>query len=57
MLVLSRGTQRYLPLHHHDIITKALRHDDVMFISGGRLKSKAMTWDTYKDILFKFHIN
>ena len=46
MLVLLRATQRYLPLHHHDAIIRALHHDDVMFISGGRLKSKAMTWDT-----------
>ena len=46
MLVLQRATQRYSPLHHPDIISKALHHDDVMFISGGRLKSKAMTWDT-----------
>ena len=46
MLVLPRATQRYLPLHHFDVITRTLHRDDVMFISGGRLKSKAMTWDT-----------
>ena len=46
MLVLPRATQRYLPLHHHDVIISELCHDDVVFISGGRLKSKAMTRDT-----------
>ena len=46
MLVLPRETQGYLPLHHHDVIISALHHDDVAFILGGRLKSKAMTWET-----------
>ena len=46
MLLLPRATLRYLPLNHHDVTFRTLHHDDVMFISGGRLKSKAMTWDT-----------
>ena len=46
MVVLPMATQRYLPLHNHDVIIRALHHCDVLFISGGRLKSKAMTWDT-----------
>ena len=46
MLVLPRATQRYLPLHHPDVLIRALDHDDVMFISGGKLKCKAVTWDT-----------
>ena len=46
MLVLPKATQRYLPLHHHNVIITALHHDDVTFILGGRLKSKTMTWDT-----------
>ena len=44
MLVLPRATQRYLPLHHQDVIITAFRRDDFMFILGERLKSKAMTW-------------
>ena len=35
MLLLPRATQTYLPLHH-DVFITTLRHDDVMFISGGQ---------------------
>ena len=46
MLLLLGATQRYLPLHYHDVIITALYHNDVMFISCGRLRSKTKTLDT-----------